>query len=229
MKVLELVGVAKSRGRAPQRVQAVRGASLELEPGEFVLLEGPSGSGKTTLLAMAAGLLTPDAGEVTLAGEKLATLSPGQRRALRARAAGFVFQRSNLLPGLTVRENVLLAGELARMPSRQAEAEADRLLEALGLAAVAGRRPGTLSGGEEHRAAVARALVHGPSVVFADEPTGSLDGVSGRAVAEALATLARERRVAVLVATHDARLRAFAARRLWMVDGELREGSLPDS
>jgi putative ABC transport system ATP-binding protein len=102
------------------------------------------------------------------------------------------------------------------------------LLEALGLAAVAGRRPGTLSGGEEHRAAVARALVHGPSVVFADEPTGSLDGVSGRAVAEALATLARERRVAVLVATHDARLRAFAARRLWMVDGELREGSLPD-
>ncbi len=221
MTALELRGVSKARGRPPREVRAVRHASLSVEPGEFVVLEGPSGSGKTTLLAVSAGLLTPDAGEVSLAGEDLGRLSPGLRRALRARCAGFVFQRSNLLPGLTVRDNVLLAATLARLPARVAEQETDRLLRDLGLGAIAGRRPETLSGGEEHRVAVARALVHGPAVVFADEPTGSLDGVSGRAVAEALASLAREKRVAVLVATHDARLRQFATRRLWMADGEL--------
>jgi putative ABC transport system ATP-binding protein len=213
--------VWKRRGRGARAVEAVRGASLEVAAGELVLLEGPSGAGKTTLLLIAAGLLAPDRGEATLAGEALAPLGAAGRRALRARACGFVFQRANLLDRLTVRENVLLAAGLAGLPRPLARARAEALLARLGLAAVADRLPATLSGGEEQRVAVARALVHRPAVVLADEPTGELDAASGRAVATALAELAREEHVAVLVATHDARLRPFASRRAWMADGAL--------
>ncbi len=221
MIALELTTVSKARGRAAHLVRAVRGVSLTVASGEVVLVEGPSGAGKTTLLMLGAGLLTPDAGTVMLAGERLGALSPSARGALRARVAGFVFQRSNLLEGLTVRENVLLAAALAGLDRNRAADHADRLLARLGLAALARRHPATLSGGEEHRVAVARALVHGPAVVFADEPTGSLDSVSGQAVAEVLSVLAREHGAAVVVASHDARLRRFATRRFRMSDGEL--------
>lgn len=221
MSALELRGVWKARGAARRLVQAVRGASLRLAPGEVVLVEGPSGAGKTTLLLVAAGLLTPERGSVALGGRELGGLGAPDRRALRARSVGFVFQRANLLDRLTVRENVLLAGALARLPGRRAAAEADRLLSELGLAALADRLPPTLAGGEEQRVAVARALVHGPTLVLADEPTGSLDAVSGREVAAALTALARAAGAAVLVASHDARLRAVASRRLWMADGQL--------
>jgi putative ABC transport system ATP-binding protein len=222
MIALELRAVSKSHGSGAQQVHALRSTSLSVAGGEIVLLEGPSGAGKTTLLTVAAGLLTPDAGEVELAGESLGKLTQAERRDLRARAAGFVFQRANLLDGLTVRENVLLAAALAGMPRARAAEETDRLLSTLRLDATVSRRPHTLSGGEEHRVAVARALVHRPALIFADEPTGSLDSISGHAVALALATLARESGVAVLVATHDARLREIATRRLWMADGQIR-------
>jgi ABC-type lipoprotein export system ATPase subunit len=129
------------------------------------------------------------------------------------------------LEGLTVRENVLLAAALADRPVAEAERRTDELLEALGIGALADRRTSGLSGGEEHRVAVARALVHAPAVVLADEPTGNLDRASGLAVAGALADLARDRRVAVLVATHDQRLRPFATRRLWIEDGHLGEAT----
>ena len=225
MSVLELQGVTKRRGKGIQSVRALRGVSLSLEPGEVVLIEGPSGSGKTTLLTLAAGLLSPDDGEVSLAGANLAALSPGERRAHRARNVGFVFQRANLLDGLTARENVLIAAALAGIPHERAQSEAAHLLEALGIAALADRATRTLSGGEEHRVAIARALVHRPAIVFADEPTGNLDGVSGRAVAEALTRLARDGGVAVLIATHDARLRGYATRRVRIVDGLLQDVS----
>lgn len=225
MTALKLDQVSKSRGRGRRAVMALRGVSFEAGGGDIVLMEGPSGAGKTTMLTVAAGLLTPDEGRVFLAGRALSEMSAAERRAHRARKVGFVFQRANLLDGLNARENILLAAVLARVERREADDHARRLMTAIGIDELGDRRPDELSGGEEHRVAVARALVHNPSVVFADEPTGNLDSVSGRAVAEALASLARERGVCVIMASHDSRLREFATRRLWMEDGEIREVS----
>jgi len=224
MSLLVMEQVHKTRGHGQRQVNVLKGVSFHIEQGEVVLLEGPSGSGKTTLLAVAAGLLTPDAGEVLLEGLSLAEMTPAKRRRYRSEAVGFIFQRSNLLSALTVRQNVLLMAELASMPSRRSEEETDALLNALGLAALAGRYPHELSGGEEQRAAVARALVHRPKLVLADEPTGSLDAAAGRAVAEAVAGCARAMGAAVLIATHDRRLEPIATRRIQMRDGSVVHG-----
>jgi len=218
---LFLEAVSKVRGAGRRAVQALRDVSLALAPAEVVLLEGPSGAGKTTLLAVAAGLLAVDSGRVLLADRFLDTLSPAARRRHRAQNVGFVFQRSNLLGRLTARENVILMGMLAGMSAASAGRRADVLLEQLGLAAFTHKLPRELSGGEEQRVAVARSLVHGPAIVLADEPTGNLDSASGRTVAEALASLAREHQAAVLVASHDQRLAPFATRRVMIADGEL--------
>jgi len=223
MTVLALDRVSKTRGVGRHAVQALRDATLLVQPGEFVLLEGPSGAGKTTLLGVAAGLLTPTSGRVTLVGHDLAVLSAGARRSLRARRVGFVFQRSNLLSRLSARENVTLVGALADGAGDAVRTEALRLLDMLGIAWLADRHPRELSGGEEQRVAVARALVHRPAIVFADEPTGNLDGATGRAVAAALAQAARDCEAAVLVATHDTRLSVYASRRLRIEDGQLCE------
>ena len=227
MTVLLMDGVSKTRGSGPHAIQALRDASLVVASGEVVLLEGASGAGKTTLLAVAAGLLTPDAGRVVLAGRSLAELPPATRRRHRAQVLGFVFQRSNLLEQLTAGENVLLMALLAGGPISEARRATNEVFEQLDIGHLAARRPAELSGGEEQRVGVARALVHAPALVLADEPTGNLDGAAGRVVAEALATCAKARGAAVLVATHDARLEPFATRRVSIVDGRLGECRSP--
>jgi putative ABC transport system ATP-binding protein len=206
------VVVVRGEGRRAQRV--LDGADLVVARGEIVLLEGPSGSGKTTLMLAAAGLLTPEEGTVEVAGVAWAGVREAERRRRRAGSVGFVFQRANLLDRLTVRENVEIAGALAGMSRADSAAQALGLLDELGVGELADRLPAHLSGGEEHRVAVARALVHRPALVLADEPTGNLDAQSGQAVAAALARLARQRGAAIVVATHDARLRPFADRRV---------------
>ena len=221
MIAISLSEVTKHRGHGHRAVEVLVGASLEVQSSELVLLEGPSGSGKTTLLGIAGGLLSPDSGRVILAGRTLNQESLDARRLIRARHVGLVFQRANLLPGLTARDNVLLMGRLAGMTTEAGAKETSQLFEALGITECADRYPHELSGGEEQRVAVARALVHRPVVVLADEPTGSLDGRTGLAVAASLSALARERASAVLICTHDSRLVPFAVRRLRMLDGRV--------
>jgi len=220
---LWLKDVSKARGRGPHATPALIAVSLRLEPGEVMALQGPSGAGKTTLLSVAGGLLEADGGEVVLAGRRLGERSVD--RAHRARSVGFVFQRPNLLSRLTVRENVLLAGALAGMVTDEAEREAAKLLLALGLEDLGHRLPEQLSGGQEQRCAVARALVHRPAVLLADEPTGSLDSKSGALVAERLLSIAKERGTAVIIATHDEKLAARCERRVLIVDGRLEEAA----
>ena len=223
MNAIRLQAVSKSRGSGKRSVRVLRDVSFSIAAGELVLLVGPSGSGKTTLLGVAAGLLTADDGEIEIRGVRIDGATPRARRALRAEAIGLVFQRPSLLSGLTARENVRLMAATAGMPAFDAQSQADSLLERLGIGALADRHPHELSGGEEQRVGIARALVHRPAVILADEPTASLDGVTGESIAEMLASLAAERHTAVLVATHDLRLRRFASRCLHLVDGVLSE------
>lgn len=229
MSVLVMKSVSVTRGRGRSAVAAVRDVDLAVRAGEVLLVEGPSGSGKTSLLCAAAGLLTPDTGAIRLDGHDLVSLDPAARRALRARRVGFVFQRSNLLAGLDVRGNVRLAAALAGLGREEGERRTRRILEQLGIHALAQRRPEQLSGGEEHRAAIARAVVHEPALVLADEPTGNLDGVTGHAVARLLASVAREAGAAVVVATHDPRLRDIGSRTVWIEDGRLKEAGDADT
>jgi putative ABC transport system ATP-binding protein len=226
MTPLLLDKISKTRGRGLRAVKVLHEVSLAVAAGEFVLLEGPSGAGKTTLLAVAGGILTPESGEVYLDGHRLHTGSRALDRRRRSKTVGFVFQRSNLLPFLSVRENILLMGRIAGLPSDVTLRDTEDLLSRLGLHGLRNRYPHELSCGEEQRVAVVRALIHRPSVVLADEPTGSLDSRAGQAVAESLAELARMRGSAVIVATHDSRLAPFASRIIKIEDGKIESEAL---
>ncbi|MFU8839504.1 MAG: ABC transporter ATP-binding protein [Nitriliruptoraceae bacterium] len=205
-------------------VTAVDEVSLQVERGELVAIVGPSGSGKSTLLAMLGALSTPTAGTVRIDGIDPGDLDERGRSALRARRLGFVFQRPALVPFLTVRENVVLAGQIAGAVESTARARADGLLEALDLAHRSGHRPAALSGGEVQRVALARALVNDPVVVLADEPTASLDAERGRAVVALLADHTRAQGRAGVLVTHDASVAALADRTLHLLDGRLVAG-----
>jgi putative ABC transport system ATP-binding protein len=215
--MLESIDVHKRFGRTV----ALDGASIAVSPGEVVAVVGPSGSGKSTLLHCAAGILRPDAGEIWFDGRRVDTLGESARSALRRSAFGFVFQFGQLVPELTAAENIALPLMLNGTSRRGALAEARRWLAQLDLAEAAGKRPGELSGGEGQRVAVARALAHRPRVVFADEPTGSLDSLSGELVMNLLVSLAGDEGVAIVIVTHDARTAAYARRDVVVRDGRI--------
>ena len=200
---LELAGVGKGYREPGGRRRLLEGVDLAVPGGRIAVVMGPSGSGKTTLLHLAAGLERADAGEVRVDGVSLAALDDRTRTVLRRRRIGFVFQLFNLIPTLTVLENVRLPLELGGEPLRAARERACAWLERVGLLARAGDYPDRLSGGEQQRAAVARALVHRPALVLADEPTGSLDRDSSAQILDTLAGLARDAGVAVVLATHS--------------------------
>jgi putative ABC transport system ATP-binding protein len=205
--------------------EALRGASLDVDAGEIVLLRGHSGSGKTTLLCVLAGLLTAQRGSVRVGGADLATLDPAARTRLRLDRFGFVFQRFGLIAALRARENVELVLRAGGASARDARARAIETLDALGLGAKTERFPRELSGGEQQRVAIARALAKRPSIVFADEPTSSLDSTSGMEAARLLCRLARDDRAAVVIASHDDRITPFVDRVVEVTDG--RCGPLP--
>ncbi|MBI4259714.1 MAG: ABC transporter ATP-binding protein [Actinobacteria bacterium] len=204
--------------RGGTEVEALRGVSLRVGRGEMVAVVGPSGSGKTTLLNCLSGLERIDGGEILIDGRSLAALSDDDRTEHRARSMGFVFQAFNLLPVLSAVENVEIPLLLLGERSREARARALETLDEVGLSARAEHRPDQLSGGEQQRVAVARALVHRPSVVWADEPTGNLDTESTEAVMELLVRLNGEGQTIVLV-THNPAVAERAARTIRMRDG----------
>ncbi|WP_433042859.1 ABC transporter ATP-binding protein [Dactylosporangium sp. CS-033363] len=215
MSVIEARDVARSYGPAP----ALRGANVAVAAGEILAVTGPSGSGKSTLLLCLSGILIPDRGEVRYAGRRLDTVREPGRTTLRRTAFGFVFQAGQLVPELTVADNVALPLLLNRVPRAEAFAAAAGWLRRLGLGGLGGRRAGELSGGQAQRVAVARALAIRPRVLFADEPTGSLDAHTGQAVMDLLVGLAREDGVTVLLVTHDRHVAGYADRHVEVRDG----------
>jgi putative ABC transport system ATP-binding protein len=200
---------------------ALRGASLTVRPGEIVAVMGPSGSGKSTLLHCLAGILVPDQGEVWFARQRLDTLGDDRRSALRRDRFGFVFQSGQLVPELTAEENVALPLLLSGTRRAPAMTAARKWFPVLGLDGLEQRRSGELSGGQAQRVALARGLVAGPEVLFADEPTGSLDSVSGELVMELMTAGAREQGTTVVLVTHDARVAAYADREVIVRDGKV--------
>jgi putative ABC transport system ATP-binding protein len=215
--IIEARGVVKSFGPTP----ALRGATLAVSRGEILAIMGPSGSGKSTLLHCLAGILTPDQGEVWFAGQRLDTLGEDSRSDLRLERFGFVFQSGQLVPELTAEENValpLLLNGIRRVP---ALAEAREWFGTLGLDGLERRRSGELSGGQAQRVALARGLVAGPQVLFADEPTGSLDSLAGELVMNLLTAAAREHATTVILVTHEARVAAYADRQVVVRDGKV--------
>jgi lipoprotein-releasing system ATP-binding protein len=202
-------------------LEVLAGIDLEVAPGEILAIVGPSGSGKSTLLHVLGGLDRPDEGEVTVAGQELGSLDDEGLARLRNRHIGFVFQFHHLLPDFTALENVMIPRLIGGVSARDAEKSARDLLAAVGLAQRVEHAPGELSGGEQQRVAVARALVNEPAVVLADEPSGNLDVGSSRALHDLLHRLRGERGATFVLATHDPSLAGSADRVVGLRDGRL--------
>jgi putative ABC transport system ATP-binding protein len=200
---------------------ALDGLSLEIGGGDTVAILGPSGSGKSTLLLCLAGILPPDAGEVRYRGRSLGAVSDAVRTRLRRDEFGFVFQFGQLVPELTALDNVSLPLRLAGLKRRDAVERAREFLGTLGVDNVADQRAGEMSGGQAQRVAVARALVSRPRVIFADEPTGSLDSTNGELVMELLVSTARQQGTSVVLVTHEPQVAAYANREIVVRDGRL--------
>ncbi|WP_136314229.1 ABC transporter ATP-binding protein [Actinomyces procaprae] len=224
--VLELRGVGRIHGTGARAVTALDGGELTVAPGEFVAVMGPSGSGKSTLLNLAGALDRPTSGSVILAGRDLSGLDRTALAEVRRRTIGFVFQDFNLLPSLTAAENVAFPLELDGWPARRARAAALTALEQVGLADLADRLPGDMSGGQAQRAAIARAIVGPRRLLLADEPTGALDSATGTAVIGVLRQRADDG-VAVLMVTHEPRFAAWADRTVFLRDGRMVGSSGP--
>lgn len=206
------------------RTEALRGIDLDIERGEIVAIIGPSGSGKSTLLHCLAGILAADSGSVTYDGRRIDRLSEADRSALRRSDFGFVFQFGQLLPELPAVENVALPLLLDGVGRREAERRSRETLALLGVERLEASLPGAMSGGEAQRVAVARALVARPRVVFADEPTGSLDTINGERVMERVTELVRGADTTLVIVTHEPRVAAYADREVIVRDGLLAGG-----
>ncbi|MFH8383989.1 ABC transporter ATP-binding protein [Kitasatospora sp. NPDC018058] len=216
--VIEARDIALAFGETP----ALRGASLAVQAGEVLAIMGPSGSGKSTLLHCLAGILVPDAGEVLFNGQRLDRMSEARRSALRRDTFGFVFQFGQLVPELTAEENVALPLLLNGVRRGAALAQARPWFARLGLDGMETRRSGELSGGQAQRVALARGLVARPQVLFADEPTGALDSLTGEQVMELMVAAAREQGTTVILVTHEPRVAAYADREAIVRDGQAR-------
>lgn len=222
--ILQARHLTKTFGEGATQTRALDDVSLEMSAGQVIVLMGPSGSGKSTLLALLSGLLPPTSGQVIALGQDLWKLSDSARQEFRLHHVGFVFQGFNLFPAMSARqqlEMVLRLGE--KVSAGEARWRATELLKLLGLGDKAELRPAELSGGEKQRVAVARALIKKPTLIFADEPTASLDWARGKQVVQLLCDAAHEQKASVFMVSHDPRLRSCADRVYHLEDGRLHE------
>jgi putative ABC transport system ATP-binding protein len=222
-------GVDKSFGAGPSRAAILRAISLDVDRSETVFLVGPSGSGKTTLLSILGCILGPDQGSVHVLGQEVSRMGPDRLTAFRRNYLGFIFQSFNLFPTLSALDNIRLALSMRGVPLRPATRTAVELLDQVGLGQRGQLRPAQLSTGECQRVAVARALAADPAILFADEPTASLDAANGQAVMQMLVRLVRDRDLTLVVVTHDNRIIPFADRILHLEDGRLTRESHPNT
>jgi len=220
---LELIGVRRTFEQGGAQIEVLTGASLVIEPGQIVALVGPSGSGKSTLLQIAGLLERPTAGEVRVAGQSCDGMNDDRRTELRRTGLGFVYQYHHLLPEFSALENVVLPQMIAGLARGEARARAGELLDMVGLGARVSHRPARLSGGEQQRVAVARALANAPKVLIADEPTGNLDQHTSDAVFDQLLKIVRGAGVAALIATHNTELASRMDRVFTLSDGIIVE------
>jgi putative ABC transport system ATP-binding protein len=218
---VHLRGVYKSFRVGGQVTPVLKHVDFEVRAGEMMFVIGPSGCGKTTLISLLCGTLTADAGEIRTLGQPLHTLPAARVTRFRARNVGFIFQQFNLLPTLTVAENVAVPLRIQGLSAAKALPRARELLALVGIADKAGERPSRLSGGQQQRVAIARALVHDPALVVCDEPTSALDSVAGHQVMDLLREVAGGHRRTVIVVTHDSRIYHYADRVAEMEDGRL--------
>lgn len=219
--VLEAVSVTKTYELNSNIIKAVDDVSLEVCPGEFVALVGPSGSGKTTMLAMLAGLLAPTRGSIVIGGRELGHMNDAQRTKFRREKVGFTFQSNNLVPYLTVQENVELMLRLNQQFDSAGKKHAQDVLVRLGLGDRLKNLPSQLSGGQQQRVAIARALVHKPAIVLADEPTASLDTERAFQVVKTFADLIHAQNLAGIMVTHDLRMCQYVDKIIQMRDGKI--------
>ena len=222
--VLEIRNLVRSFGQGAAKLEVFKGANAVIRRGEIVTLVGPSGAGKSSLLHIAGLLEAPTSGEVVIEGRSAASLSDRERTAIRRTALGFVYQFHHLLPEFSAVENVMMPQRIAGTPRAEARAEALRLLDLVGLSARAEHRPAQLSGGEQQRVAMARALANKPKLLLADEPTGNLDPKTADKVFEILLHLVRSEGLAALIATHNHKLINHTDRTLLLHEGKLVDG-----
>jgi putative ABC transport system ATP-binding protein len=220
--LIRLTDVTKGYRRGREQVEVLRGLSLEVPRGDFLALMGPSGSGKTTLLNLLGGLDRPEAGSVEVDGDRIDRLSGSRLAAWRARHVGFVFQFYNLIPVLSAERNVELPLLLTQLSRAERKKHVAAALGIVGLADRAKHRPRELSGGQEQRVGIARAIVSDPTFLLCDEPTGDLDRKTGTEILELLVALNREHGKTIVMVTHDPRAASFANRTLVLEDGALR-------
>ncbi len=221
MTEIEVRGLSKTFRVGDVDVHALRGVDLNIERGEFVAIVGPSGSGKSTLFNILGGLAPPSSGTVSLNGQDLAKLDDAGRTELRKKSVGFIFQKYNLLPTLTARDNIEIARHIAGKSAEPWDPQFMELLRSLGIAERLDHKPRALSGGEQQRVAIARALVNHPALLLADEPTGNLDTENSNAVLAILRELNKRLGQTILMITHNPEAAAFADRTVTMRDGRI--------
>lgn len=221
MKLIELIDVSRSYGEGELRIDALKSTNLAVEAGEFVAIIGPSGSGKSTFLTITGGLQTPSEGRVLINGNSFSDVSEKKRAKLRFEEIGFILQASNLVPFLTVQDQLHLANKVER--SKVDKQKRDELLKELGIFELKNKFPSDLSGGQRQRVAIARALYHDPAVILADEPTASLDTQKAFEVVEILARETKMKKKATIMVTHDERLIDYCDKVYVMKDGILTE------
>ncbi|WP_054958323.1 ABC transporter ATP-binding protein [Paenibacillus dakarensis] len=220
---LVLEHVSKEFGDGDTSVKVLDNVSLQVKAGEFVAVVGPSGSGKSTFLSIAGALLSPTKGRIIIGDQEVGKQSAKQMNKIRLDHIGFIFQSSNLIPYLTVRDQLLLISKLAGNPKRTSEERADHLLKRLGLTHRSNAYPEVLSGGERQRVAIARAWMNNPELILADEPTASLDSERGRSVVQMLADEVKLHQKAAVMVTHDLRMLDLCDRVIYIEDGKLSE------